>query len=624
MSLLATTDAAASVADNAAHPATLGYRDGQFVRDGLPHRVLSGSVHYFRVHPEQWRQRLEAVAALGLNTVDTYIAWNFHQQGAGPADFTGWRDVERFIAIADELGLDVIVRPGPYICAEWSNGGLPAWLTGQPGLHPRSSDERYLAAVAEWFDELIPRLVRLQRSNGGPIVAVQVENEFGSYGDDHGYMRWMRDALVHRGITELLYTADGPTELMLDGGTLPDVLATATFGSRAAQAAALLRSRRSGEPFLCAEFWNGWFDHWGERHHIREADGVESVVRDILGHGGSVSFYMAHGGTNFGLWAGANHDGDVLQPTVTSYDSDAPVSESGTITAKGQMLRRVLGEFTGQPLPTPPAPTPVLGARVLRVEHGSDLLAAVRSVAATAGGRSAPHPLSFEELGIDSGLVFYRAEPILPSGRSLLTIRGLHDRAQLWIDGALLGVLDTESGGRGIPVDGAGERVVLEILVENQGRINYGPLLGQGKGILGGVQIERRLVQGWSSTPLPLEEWDAALLASAAAPASAADLADPVDTAAPGFAVATLDIEEAGDAFIALPGFGKGFVWVNGFLLGRYWEIGPQLTLYLPAPLLLAGQNTITVLELEHRGAVIELRESAVLGPEEEFIETFD
>lgn len=617
MSLLAETDAAASVSDNPALPATLGYRDGQFVRSGTPHRVLSGSVHYFRVHPEQWRQRLEAVAALGLNTVDTYIAWNFHQQGDGPADFTGWRDVERFIGIAAELGLDVIVRPGPYICAEWSNGGLPAWLTGRPGLHPRSSDERYLAAVSEWFDELIPRLVRLQRSNGGPIVAVQVENEFGSYGDDHGYMRWMRDALVQRGITELLYTADGPTELMLDGGTLPDVLATATFGSRAAQAAALLRSRRSGEPFLCAEFWNGWFDHWGERHHIREPDGVETVVRDILGEGGSVSFYMAHGGTNFGLWAGANHDGEVLQPTVTSYDSDAPVNESGTITAKGRMLRRVLGEFTGLPLPAPPAPTPVLGARVLAVEHRADLLTAARSLSASAESSVAPSPLSFEELGIDSGLVFYRAEPILPRGQSLLTIRGLHDRAQLWIDGAMIGVLDTETAGRGIPVAGAGERVVLEILVENQGRINYGPLLGQGKGILGGVQIERRLVQGWSSTPLPLERWDAALLARAAAPASA-------DPGGPGFAVATLDIEQTGDTFIALPGFGKGFVWVNGFLLGRYWEIGPQLTLYLPAPLLQAGPNTITVLELEHRGAVIELSESAVLGPEEEFIETFD
>ncbi len=619
MSLLTTTDAAASVADNAALPATLSYRDGQFLRGGTPHRVLSGSVHYFRVHPEQWRQRLEAVAALGLNTVDTYIAWNFHQQGTGPADFTGWRDVERFIGIAAELGLDVIVRPGPYICAEWSNGGLPAWLTGQPGLHPRSSDERYLAAVAEWFDELIPRLARLQRSNGGPIVAVQVENEFGSYGDDHGYMRWMRDALVQRGITELLYTADGPTELMLDGGTLPGLLATATFGSRAGHAAELLRARRSGEPFLCAEFWNGWFDHWGERHHIREASGVETVVRDILDEGGSVSFYMAHGGTNFGLWAGANHDGDVLQPTVTSYDSDAPVSESGTITAKGRMLRRVLGEFTGLPLPAPPAPTPVLGARVVAAEQRSDLLAAVRSIAASGGTTLAPRPLSFEELGSDSGLVFYRAEPILPSGQSLLTIRGLHDRAQLWIDGALIGVFDTESARRGINVTGAGERVALEILVENQGRINYGPLLGQGKGILGGVQIERRLVQGWSSTPLPLEEWDAALLARASAPASGA-----TDPAGPGFAVAKLHLEETGDAFIALPGFGKGFVWVNGFLLGRYWEIGPQLTLYLPAPLLRAGHNTITVLELEHRGAEIELRESAVLGPEEEFIETFD
>ena len=432
MSFLATTDAAASVAGNAALPAaTLSYRDGEFLRNGAPHRILSGSVHYFRVHPEQWRHRLESIAALGLNTVDTYIAWNFHQQGTGVADFSGWRDFERFVEIAAELGLDVIVRPGPYICAEWSNGGLPSWLTGQPGLHPRSSDERYLAAVSEWFDELIPRIGRLQASHGGPIVAVQVENEFGSYGDDHAYMRWMRDALVQRGITELLYTADGPTNLMLDGGTLPDVLATATFGSRAGQAADLLRSRREGEPFLCAEFWNGWFDHWGERHHIREPEGVENVVRDILNSGGSVSFYMAHGGTNFGLWAGANHDGQTLQPTVTSYDSDAPVSESGVITSKGRMLRRVLGDFSGLELPAPPTPASLLSARSLAIEHGSDLLTTFRALSPAHRAQSAARPLSFEELGLDAGLVFYRAEPILPPGQSQLHSGPARPRADL-------------------------------------------------------------------------------------------------------------------------------------------------------------------------------------------------
>ncbi|SIO16302.1 glycoside hydrolase family 35 protein [Agromyces cerinus] len=604
----------------------LAFRDGELLRDGAPHRVLSGSVHYFRVHPELWRDRLERLAALGLNTVDTYIAWNFHQRRPGDADFSGWRDVERFIALAGELGFDVIVRPGPYICAEWDNGGLPSWLTGVPGLRPRSSDDRYMTAVEEWFDELIPRLAALQASRGGPVVAVQLENEFGSYGDDAAYLRRLRDALVDRGITELLYTADGPTELMLDGGTVPGVLATATFGSRAREAFELLRSRRDGEPFLCAEYWNGWFDHWGERHHVREPGGSVGVIDEILEVGGSVSIYMAHGGTNFGLWSGANHDGRVLQPTVTSYDSDAPVSEHGAITEKGRMLRQRLEAFTGVVPPAIPEERPVLAARRLPTAVGAALLPALRA----AGGHEASAavaPASFEELGLDAGLVLYEAMPILPRGTSTISMRGLHDRAQVWVDGRFVGVVDTASAQAGLEVTGHGERARLEVLVENQGRINYGPLLGQGKGILGVVQVDRRIVQGWRSRPIALDEWSRSELEAATAPTIAgsdADGVEPVEPGAAGFFTATFEVESAADTFLALPGFAKGFVWVNGFLLGRYWEIGPQVTLYVPSPLLRAGVNTVIVLELERSGEVLELREAPELGPEEEYIESFD
>ena len=334
--------------------ALLTYENGKLLRAGRAHRVLSGSLHYFRVHPAQWRDRLERVAALGLNTVDTYVAWNFHQRSEdGAAEFEGWRDLERFIRLAAEVGLDVIVRPGPYICAEWDNGGFPAWLTARLGTRLRSSEPEFLSAVAAWFDELIPRVVDLQASVGGPIVAFQVENEYGSYGDDTGYLEWLRDALRARGVTELLYTADGPTELMLDGGTLDGVLASTTFGSRASAAAALVKSRRSGEPFLCAEYWNGWFDHWGEKHHIRTVASAESTLADILDIDGSVSLYMAHGGTNFGLWAGANHNGR-LQPTITSYDSDAPIAEDGALTAKFVAFRNRLGQLSDEPLPELP------------------------------------------------------------------------------------------------------------------------------------------------------------------------------------------------------------------------------------------------------------------------------
>ncbi|MFD4662794.1 glycoside hydrolase family 35 protein [Streptomyces halstedii] len=589
--------------------ALLTYAEGELRRAGRPHQVLAGTMHYFRVHPGHWRDRLERLAAMGLNTVDTYIAWNFHEQRPGEHRFDGWQDIERFVLTAQETGLDVIVRPGPYICAEWDNGGLPAWLTDRPGMRLRSSYAPYLEEVARWFDVLLPRITPLQASRGGPVVAVQVENEYGSYGDDRAYMEWVRDALVRRGVTELLYTADGPTELMLDGGTLPGVLATATLGSRADQAAALLRTRRDGEPFVCAEFWNGWFDHWGERHHTRSAESAAETLAEIVADGGSVSLYPAHGGTNFGLWAGANHADGVLQPTVTSYDSDAPVAEHGALTPKFHAFRATLSAATGAPPRPLPRSRPLLAPRSVPVTPGSGLLPGLEAVSDTV---TSPHPLSFGQLGLSSGLVLYRADPVLPRGRSELTVTGLHDRAQVFVDGEAAGVLERETGS--LALEGAGQPVRLELLVENQGRINYGPLLGQGKGILGGVRVERRLAHHWTMRPLPLDRWTADDLERARAAAG---------EGTSGFATARFDAEGSGDTFLTFPGFGKGFVWINDFLLGRYWNRGPQSTLYVPAPLVAPGANRLTLLELEHFGDQVELRTSPDLGEPEEYIESF-
>jgi beta-galactosidase len=599
--------------DREKHPAaTVTHADGTLLRAGRPHRVLSGSLHYFRVHPGQWADRLARLAALGLNTVDTYVPWNFHERTPGDIRFDDWRDLDRFARLAQEAGLDMIVRPGPYICAEWDNGGLPAWLTGTPGMRPRTSHPPFLTAVGRWFDALVPRVAALQSGHGGPVVAVQIENEYGSYGDDRDYVRWVRDALTARGITELLYTADGPTELMQDGGTVDGELAAVTFGSRPEQAARLLRSRRPEEPFFCAEFWNGWFDHWGEPHHVRPARSAADDVGRVLDAHGSLSLYMAHGGSNFGLWAGANHDGDRLQPTVTSYDCDAPIAEHGALTDKFFALRERLtaakGSVPDGPLPAEPS---LLAPALLPVTPGAALLDALRTIAQPV---RAACPLSFEELGQASGLVLYAAEPLLPAGEHELTVTGLHDRAQVFVDGAPVAVLDRETSS--FRVNGERARVRLELLVENQGRINYGPLLGQGKGILGGVRVDRRLVHGWSMHRLPLDEW------------SPGELAHAVRLAPPdgrtGFATARLTVDEPADTFLELPGFGKGFCWVNGQLLGRYWHIGPQTTLYLPRPFLHPGDNTLTVLELEHLGEQIALRDRPDLGEPQEYIETFD
>ncbi|MFE6649878.1 beta-galactosidase family protein, partial [Nocardioides sp. NPDC057772] len=379
----------------------LTWRDSEFLKHGVPHRILSGSIHYFRIHPDLWEDRLQRVAATGFNTIDTYVAWNFHEPDEGSADFTGPRDLARFLTVAGDLGLDVIVRPGPYICAEWTNGGLPSWLTARTRA-PRSTDPVYQDAVAGWLDVLLPRLVPLQAAHGGPVVAVQVENEYGSYGDDAAHLAWLRQALLDRGVTELLYTADGPTEVMLDAGMVDGTLAAATFGSRATEAHAMLASRRPGEPFLCAEFWNGWFDHWGENHHVRSPASAAATLREIVDLGGSVSVYMAHGGTNFGLWAGSNHDGRRIQPTVTSYDSDAPVGEDGRVSEKFELYREILAPATGRTVEALPAlpPTPARQAfSSAPVSPGADLL----SLVTRGPGVRAAGPLSFEQLGVDAG-----------------------------------------------------------------------------------------------------------------------------------------------------------------------------------------------------------------------------
>ncbi|MEU4231606.1 glycoside hydrolase family 35 protein [Nonomuraea sp. NPDC026600] len=588
--------------------AALTWRGRRLYRYGVPHSILSGGLHYFRVHPELWRDRIRRLADLGLNTIDTYVAWNFHQPREDEAPrFDGWRDVERFIRTAGEEGLDVVVRPGPYICAEWSNGGLPSWLTGRD-VAIRSSDPAFTAAVGRWFDELVPRIAALQAAEGGPVVAVQVENEFGSYGDDHAYLGWNREALTARGIRELLFTADGPTELMLDGGTLPGTLTAVTLGSQPDAARRLLTARRPDEPFVVAEFWNGWFDHWGERHHVRGAGSVVPALEEIVADGGSVSIYMAHGGTNFGLWAGANEHQGRLQPTVTSYDSDAPVAEDGTLTAKFFAVRQVLGARGPVRMP---ARIPTLPAARVPLVHRAGLLAGLRAVPAPAS--TGPRPASFERLGLDAGMVLYTARPRIPAGEHRLILTDVRDRALVFGDGAFLGVAD--AGHQELPIRGTGAVVRLEVLVENLGRVNYGPGIGRHKGLLGPVLVDRRIVQGWDSTPIAFQEWSTTELTRAvtAGPASA-------DA---GFAVATVRVGTPADTFLALPGSGRGLVWVNGFLLGRYWEIGPQVTLYCPAPLLRAGENVVTVLELERPGGILELRDRPELGPPEEYVEEF-
>lgn len=583
--------------------AALTTADGKLYRSGKEHRLLGGAIHYFRVHPSQWADRLDRLKALGANTLDTYVAWNFHQRSASSTpEFSGWADLERFIELAAERELDVMVRPGPYICAEWDNGGLPAWLTSRPGIGLRSAEKGYQEAVERWFDALLPRLTPLQAGNGGPIVALQAENEYGSYGDDPEYVAWTKQILQDRGVKELIFSADGGNDFYLDGGAIEGMLATGTLGSRGAEAVQTWQRRRPGEHFIAAEFWNGWFDHWGEKHHRSDAKDAASNVAEILDAGGSVCLYMAHGGSNFELNSGANHDG-ALQPTVTSYDSDAPIAEDGRLTEKFYAIREVFARFNELPeigeLADPPATLPT---QSLDLVPGLSLLEAAKSFSETP---SSPRPLSFEELGCYQGLVLYRSHPILPKGEFTLRIAGLHDRAIVFLDGEQIGIFEATQH-EPLRLSGEGKRATVEILVENQGRINYGHLLGESKGI-DGLLINQRLTFGWEHVALPLDELDQKELT---------ELANPQlrDGTAAGFLSSNLEVAEPLDTYLAFPGSAKGFVWVNGFLLGRYWERGPQETLYLPAGLLHSGSNQLTVLELERAGSCIELLDAPRLG----------
>ncbi|WP_347350300.1 beta-galactosidase family protein [Intrasporangium sp.] len=577
---------------------TLTVADGAFRRDGRPHQIIGGAIHYFRVHPDQWRDRLARLAAMGLNTVETYVAWNWHERRRGEVDFTGWRDLARFVREADAQGLDVILRPGPYICAEWDFGGLPAWLMTEPGPTLRASDPSFLAAVVAWFDAVCDVMRPLLATRGGPVVAVQVENEYGSYGDDAGYLEHCRAALVDRGIDVLLLTSDGPAPDLLASGTIPGVHATVNFGSRVPEAFAELRAVQPDGPDMCMEFWDGWFDHWGEPHHVRAAADAAGVLDDILTRGASVNLYMAHGGTNFGLWNGANLEAGRLQPTVTSYDYDAPVGEAGELTAKFHAYRQILERYAAHPLPEPPALPPRLAARQAEV---GEWVALLDCLDVFDPPRRAPLPLVMEELGQDHGLVLYRGSVLLPPDPPPLVLEGLADRATVLVDGAVAGVADRNDPAAEIALTtpGDGRRSDLAIVVENQGRINFAQAIGERKG-LAAVRLGRRFVHGWESTALRL---DAAGLTGRLRFGSAPGAAGPV------FGRTSLRLDEdPADGFLALPGWGKGFVWLNGFLLGRYWQVGPQVTLYAPAPLWRPGDNEVVVLELERPGSSVELR----------------
>jgi beta-galactosidase len=575
-----------------------------FRLDGEPFRIISGGLHYFRVHPAQWADRLRKARLMGLNTVDTYVPWNLHQPRArGDLQLDGGLDLPRFLELAAAEGLHVLLRPGPYICAEWEGGGLPSWLLAEPDIRLRGDDPRYLAAVEEYFAALLPALVPYLATGGGPVVAVQVENEYGAYADDTAHLRWIADLLRAGGVDVPLFTCDQPGDLAR--GTLPGVLATVNFGSRAAAGLAALRAHQPEGPLMVAEFWNGWFDRWGGVHVVRDADDAAAELDAVLSAGASVNLYMFHGGTNFGFTNGAN-DKHTYRPTVTSYDYDSPLDEAGDPTPKYAAFREVIARHAPVPAEPVPLPSKKLSLLGIALDHSASLLAGAGRLGEAVAG---PRPLTMEELGQDFGFVLY-GTTAPDTGPAHLRIGQVRDRAQVFVDGRPAGVLEREGHQQALAFTVPRPGARLEVLVENQGRVNYGQAIHDRKGLLGEVRLGGETLRDWTSRPLPLTP------DSLAALEFSPTQGHPVG---PAFHRGLFDVETPADTYLDLTGWTKGNVWVNGFALGRYWSRGPQRTLYVPAPVLRAGSNEIVVLELHATAqATVALRDTPDLGPTEE------
>ncbi len=559
-------------------------KDG-FRLGGEPFRVISGAIHYFRVPREYWRDRLIKLKACGFNTVETYVAWNMHEPREGEFDYADMLDIEDFLTTAAELGLYAIVRPGPYICSEWEFGGLPWWLLKNDGIRLRCMDADYIAAVDRFFDSLIPRIAAHQITEGGNVILVQVENEYGSYGDDSEYIRYLADGLRRRGINVPLFTSDGTNKQMLTGGTVPEIFKTANFGSRAEEQFAALREYQPDGPLMCTEFWNGWFDHWTEEHHHRPGDDAAASLDDILAHGGNVSAYMFHGGTNFGFMNGANCF-DKYEPTVSSYDDDAPVNECGDLTDKYFHFREVISKYA-------PIPDIELPAPVKKKKYGKFEFTACRRLFDCLDKLSAPVetvcPLPMEKLGQGYGFILYRAEVRGPRETQNVRIQEPRDRAYIYKNDELLGVQYRNDREPAVSTDIPAEGATLSVLVENMGRVNYGAYLRDPKGVTEGIGFGWNFIYHWQTYPLPLDDL------------SAVDFIEqkPVFDSTPLLLRAEIDIDECCDTFVKLPGFKKGLIFINGRALSRYWEVGPQRSAYLPAPFLKKGKNELIVLELE-------------------------
>ena len=563
-----------------------------FYLDGQEFKILSGAIHYFRIQPEDWYHSLYNLKALGFNTVETYVPWNMHEPKKGQFDFQGILDIEKFLQIAQDLGLYAIVRPSPFICAEWEFGGMPAWLLTED-MRIRSSDASYLQAVADYYDELLPRLVPRLLDKGGNILMMQVENEYGSYGEDKDYLRAIRQMMLDRGLDCPLFTSDGPWRATLKAGTLIEegLFVTGNFGSKAdynfAQMQEFFDEHGKKWPLMCMEFWDGWFNRWKEPIIKRDPEELAQAVHEVLKQG-SINLYMFHGGTNFGFMNGCSARGVTDLPQVTSYDYDALLDEQGNPTPKYFAVQKMMEAY----YPEYPQMKPLtkesfelrdiaLSEKVSLFETLADLAQPVESL----------YPVKMEDLGQSYGYLLYRTEASWDADEEKIRVIDGRDRMQLFMDGKLMATQYQAEIGQDIFVTGEKKATHrIDILMENMGRVNYGHKFladTQRKGIRTGVCKDLHFLLNWQQYPLSFENTENI------------DFSKGWQPEQPAFYAFDFEMKALKDTYLDLSGFGKGLAFVNGVNIGRFWNIGPTLSLYIPHSLLKEGHNRIIIFETE-------------------------
>ncbi|XP_068583667.1 beta-galactosidase [Cebidichthys violaceus] len=581
---------------------SVDYQKDCFRKDGEEFRYISGSIHYSRIPRVYWKDRLLKMYMAGLNAIQTYIPWNYHEEFAGQYNFIGDRDVEYFLQLAQDIGLVVILRPGPYICAEWDMGGLPAWLLKKKDIVLRSSDPDYIRAVDKWMGKLLPMIKPFLYQNGGPIITVQVENEYGSYfACDYNYMRHLTKLFRSQlGEEVVLFTTDGAGLSYLKCGSIQGLYATVDFGPGGNVTAAFDAQRHAEPrgPLVNSEFYTGWLDHWGSGHSVVPSAIVAKSLNEMLALGANVNMYMFIGGTNFGYWNGAN---DPYGSQPTSYDYDAPLSEAGDLTEKYFAIRDVIKMYHKIPAGPIPPTTPKYAYGTVGMKRLQVLSDALETLSFS-GPIKSKYPQTFIELNQAFGYVLYRTTlPVNCNTPTPLSspLNGVHDRAYVSVDGVAVGILERNKVITVNVTGKAGSQV--DILVENMGRINYGKNINDLKGLVSNLTLGKDTLTDWTMYSLSIDEAVSQGLLGETKPTD-----PPPALSLPAFYEGSFIIPDAipdlpQDTYIKLPKWRKGQVWINGFNLGRYWPTrGPQVTLFVPANILsTAAPNNVTVLELE-------------------------